>query len=220
MGFRLFSSSFSTNESDCPVQIGESFSTSAGRYCHHVKPRFPCFIKVWLSRLPRSNVISLNRMVEEGRSREADGCQALILWPVPIIPASLEAKGLRGFISPLTSDDWKLLQKFPQPSSQKKKEKTRHSSGPRLAVMGCDSLNVRNETSNQQFANLTVERLCCFSIPRAFQSRLTIETSRTWKPVLTTSQIKPPPLFAVIVSLRLGHCNVNYECKHGCLFCE
>ena len=123
MGFRLFSSSFSTNESDCPVQIGESFSTSAGRYCHHVKPRFPCFIKVWLSRLPRSNVISLNRMVEEGRSWEAHGCQALILWPVPIIPASLEAKGLRGFISPLTSDDWKLLQKFPQPSSQKKKKK-------------------------------------------------------------------------------------------------
>lgn len=104
------------------MQISDRFSTSAGRYCHHVKPGLPCFIKVWLSRLPRSNVISLNRMVEEGWSREADGCQALIMWPAPIIPASLEAEGLRGFISPLTSDGWKLLQKFPVRAHKKERQ--------------------------------------------------------------------------------------------------
>lgn len=56
--------------------------------------------------------------------------------------------------------------------------------------MGCDRLNARNETPNQQYAKSTVKWLCCFLIPQAFQSELTIETFWTSQPDLMTLQIK------------------------------
>lgn len=130
----------------------------------------PWLIKIWLSRLPRSNVISVTRKVEEGWSRKADCSPALLPWPVPLIPASVERPTVtRSRWSPpshrllLTSDDFKLLQKFPVSEL-----KTRLSFEACLAVMGCDRPNVRTETSNEQYARSTVEWLCCFLIPRAF----------------------------------------------------
>lgn len=95
----------------------QRFSNSVGDSCKAQRWILSCLIKIWLSHLPRSNVISVTRMGEEERSKEADN------GPVPLPQLSSRTTycvtnlilGQRLFNKQhvVISHNWKLLQNVP-----------------------------------------------------------------------------------------------------------
>lgn len=142
--------------------------------------------------------------MEEGWSREA----ALACTAHPCELTVLGSRWSTNLTRPETSAE--------VPHQSWKKNNNNQDWALSLASLWWDVTGWRRGTRppNQQHAELTVEWLCCFLIPRAFQSEMFWAS----KPVLTTLQIKRCQccchcFFAMAAWATF---DMNYVCKHNC----